>query len=308
MEPRYPTPVFTPESATANIDLYSLVATLGLGHGGETLVNPKPRLLPENPAEILDKPTKIVGVSPAPIEGYIDGIQASRVLSWQNQRPIVLQYAAAGLLTPEMVLKHGVEQLGLFCAEEDKHLVDGVVPDDMVVTTNATEPDDVTRNAVANIHKWRETLELTIAQKAIGTNSSGGLVVCDGSLIGHKPHRNLVGLIKTVNTRYLADETVLWSLPFSWRSSIFKMPPNRGHLDVTWSCYLRLTDAQNHRWDYGLVRLESFNPDLLEPLAAQVLNSRQNVGNTDPRGDRHIGPIAAVETHLKARRSPIFDL
>ena len=71
---------------------------------------------------------------------------------------------------------------------------------------------------------------------------------------------------------------------------------------------MRLHDANSQAWSFGMVRLEAFNPDLLDPLAARALNERQGPHSGDGRYDRHLVSVATCEKLLCARRPMVFDL
>jgi hypothetical protein len=131
--------------------------------------------------------------------------------------------------------------------------------------------------------------------------------VVDGSLVARPIRDRVVGVVKTTNRRYLPDESVLWGLPAGWRSPRFKIPEGSQNVGAPrYSCYLRLHDASRQAWNFGLIRLETFDLDLLEPLCALALEERQPAGSLDRRYDRHLAGVRAVEDLLRARRPSIF--
>jgi hypothetical protein len=127
-------------------------------------------------------------------------------------------------------------------------------------------------------------------------------VVVDGDLRARKLVDDMIGVAKTHRTRYLPDERVLWGLPEGWRSPRFTIDAG-GNRPRT-SAYLRLHDASARSWDFGLVRVECWNPDLVDAACAAVFAHRQPPGVNDRRWDRHIGPVAWCETALRDHRPP----
>ncbi len=88
----------------------------------------------------------------------------------------------------------------------------------------------------------------------------------------------------------------------------FLMPAGSQGVTVPrYSCYVRLHDASRMAWNFGLVRLEAFKPELLDPLCALALLERQPAGSHDRRFDRHLSGVRAVEDLLRARRPTVFS-
>lgn len=63
----------------------------------------------------------------------------------------------------------------------------------------------------------------------------------------------------------------------------------------------------SRHWSFGLVRVETHHAYLLEPVAAACVADRQR-GGDDPRGDRHLSGVRAVELLLTARQPAIFSV
>jgi hypothetical protein len=118
----------------------------------------------------------------------------------------------------------------------------------------------------------------------------------------------VVGVVKSVDTQYY-DEADLPDLPQGWRSAVLRLHADRRGGRDRWTTYVRLQDVSRHDpWQLGLIRVEAFAPELLDPAAAWCLRVRQRPPSPDPRWDRHLGPVAATERALRARSCPVFDM
>lgn len=136
-----------------------------------------------------------------------------------------------------------------------------------------------------------------------------GPLVCDGSLLARPQSPLLNGVVKSTRTKYYKDETVLYGMPQGWRSPIFRIPSGSDGCPVDrYSCYVRLHDARFHAWTHGLIRLETFDPAQLEPLAARALVERRSASSGDGRWDRHLLSVATTEKVLRSRRPDVFDI
>lgn len=249
-------------------------------------------MLDEDCAEIVCDPLKVIG--------YADGIQASSCIAYRGHRPIYLSYVAAGCVDENLNLVEIAESLFLLCSTEDADYLLGVSQGIPVQTVNETDPMEVERLVREAVQENRDRLEHKVIQKV----ASLGPVLVDGEL-QHYKHTNLVGVAKTLGTRYLPDESVLLGLPQGWRSPRFSITHQNN--TTRYSCYLRLLNAGEQSWNYGLVRLEVLDETLLEPLAALCLKQSQNATSNDPRFDRHLKGVRGCEQVLKARKPAAFS-
>lgn len=252
-----------------------------------------------DPVELIDETSAPITADPLPVGGFVDGIQASLVVVWREHRPVTLQFAAAGVVGPELV--RADQALWVAVAAPDAAWAQGL---DGGIPVHVLEADDPpTTEAVARQHLGhrRDELERALIDALVGTGTTTWVV--DGGLRGRVRSERVVGVAKTVRTRYLPDERPLWNLPRGWRSARFTI----GSGDATvYSCYLRLTDASRAGWTYGLVRLEARRLDQLEPLAARCLAEAQGPGSHDRRRDRHLGSVRTVEQYLQSLRPNVF--
>jgi hypothetical protein len=90
---------------------------------------------------------------------------------------------------------------------------------------------------------------------------------------------------------------------------VFRIPAGNvgGSVVDRFSCYVRLHDATAHGWNFGLIRLEAFDPDRLMALGALALSERQGPRSGDGRWDRHLASVAITEKVLRSRRPSVFD-
>jgi len=258
----------------------------------------------EHPVELIDESPQPVTAPPLVPAGFIDGVQASLCLTHRNHRPLYMNYVAAGCVGAGASVVGLRERLSLVCSKADVEWVQQLNSPFIVDELASDSPPDLERLAVQLLGGERESLERALVEDMLAEGKSP--LVLDGSLVGRPPLRQLLGVVKSTNRRYLADESVLFNLPAGWRSPRFKISsPNQPE---RYSCYLRLFDASDRRWSFGLVRLESFDPDLLDPLGALALDERQHPAAGDPRFDRHLASVRACEDVLRARRPAIFTL
>lgn len=290
------------------VDLREFFRSVGSFHGGRALgTEPSHRTEPDVPVQNLDEHPLRIDTPALDIAGFVDGVQAALTVTWRSHRPVYLAYTAAGCVGEQARLIDVRERLEIICSDEDRPWVESLGASIPVAALAVGEPDGIERAALARLGSVREEHERNLV-----TDILAGLdkpVVVDGSLIARPADARICAVAKTTRRKWLADERVLWSLPQGWRSPRFMIPAGSQGVPVDrYSCYVRLFDATQRGWDFGLVRLESFDPELLEPLAALALAERQNPRAGDPRADRHLAGVRACEQVLKARRPVVFDL
>ena len=298
---------------TAPVDLRSLFRAIG-GHTPPQralTTSPAERPHPEIPAELLDdRRARVTAAALRPI-GFVDGIQAALTVAWRDHRPVYLTFVAAGCIGPgarrnaELVAVR--ERLDLVGSHLDSDWLINLPECPPAVLLDASTPDEIERAALARLGADREALEHELVDCLVADGA--GIVVLDGSLVKRPVDPRLVGVVKTTRTRWLQDESELWGMPEGWRSPRFKIPAGTHGVGVDrYSCYLRLFDAKHRGWDHGLIRLESYDPDLLDPLAALAMSDRQSKRSRDSRGDRHLASVRVCEDILRARRPVVFGL
>lgn len=255
--------------------------------------------------KMIDDEAQRVVAKPARADCFIDGIQSSVTLAWRESRPVALHYAGAGASLNGHLLA-SKEELTLACGEADELFVSTRIHDGVsLVAVPGETPSEVTANVSAVLPGMRERLERDICDDRLCV-ASDGLIVCDGSIVGRPTDPRVVGVIKTTRSRYLEDESVLWSLPRHWRSPRFTIPAGNGGPADRHSCYLRLHDASHRPWDFALVRLEAFDADVLDALCALAINDAQDGSRSDARWDRHLKNVRTTEDLMRARRPALF--
>lgn len=302
------------EASVEPLDLRTLFRAIGTGFVGERslLTSPPERLPPEKPVDMLDEKRTKVKAKPLEVLGFVDGIQAALTVAWRDHRPVFLTFIAAGCVGAkasgrgiELVSVH--ERLDMVASHLDAEWLATMPVPVSTVLLDAVTPDDVERAALTRIGADRDLLERKLVTEL--SEGKAGVLVLDGSLAGRPVDNNLVGVVKTTRTKWLEDESALWGLPQGWRSARFRIPAGTQGCSVDrYSCYVRLFDASHRGWAWGLVRLEAYDPEMLEPLAALALAERQHPTSRDKRGDRHLASVRACEDVLRARRPAIFSL
>lgn len=302
-ERRY-TVVTVHTSESAPYDLRSLFKAVGRvgGRGGDNAAGE--RTDASEHVEMVDKTPLVVQAQPAKVDGFLDGIQSSMHLTHCGQRPVVLSYVAAGALAPGARPVALAERLRLWAAGEDHEWVQSVSGGIPVEELPAVAPPDMETEVQRRIGASRDDVERDVLNDLLRQNSDG-IIVVDGSVMMRARSKRIVGVVKTMRSRYLTDESVVWSLPRGWRSPRFAIGSGD---NVRYSCYVQLVDKRDGAWNLGLVRLEAFDLELLEPAAALCLGEAQTASGGDPRWDRHLGSMRAVEEFLRARRPAAFTL
>ena len=268
-----------------------LISSLGSAPGG--------REMPEHPAILLETDPQPVTADPLDVTCFVDGVQSSLSLTHREWRPVHLIYVAAGALGAEGHVYGVRERLTIVASALDAQWardLPGGVP---VLELDEESPFSLGSAGVRELAGARDALERELVDDLV--EEDVGVIVVDGSIVGRDVSTSVVGISKTTATRYLADESVLLGLEEGWRSPRFVIPAGvgGGHVPRA-SCYVRLRGSRNRGWDYGLVRIEALDADLLDGFAARCLAERQPRGNADLRGDRHLSSIASVEIFDRA--------
>jgi hypothetical protein len=290
-------------------DLRAFFHAVGRFSGEKALTSTPPdRPEPEVPAELLDADNARVEADPLPVAAFVDGIQAALVVTHRAHRPVYLNFVASGAVGTSPrggPLPLGVrERLTVVCSTLDREWVDEVRTGIPVEELPVETPPDIERAAVQILGGAREQLERRLVEDLVAQGHAP--LALDGSLVGRPYQAELVGIVKSTGRKYLADESYLFRLPAGWRSPRFKIPAGSAGSGIDrYSCYLRMVNASQHAWNFGLIRLETFDPDL---LAGRCLQERQNAASGDRRWDRHLAGVRAVEEFLRSRRPAAFAI
>lgn len=297
--PDLPVPIRS-SASTEDVDLRALVRAVGrVGAAPSRSTTPRPLV------EIVDPEPAPVDADPIPVAGYLDGCQSSRILTYRDHRPVILWWAAAAVVAPGRPLRclGLAETVALSCSYVDGAWAASLPGGVSVEPVDAVAPWEV-EAAIANlIDERRRRFEVGLSAEVA---AGDGVVVVDGDLRA-KPHRaDLAGCAKTFDGVYLADESSVFSLAEGWRSPIMRLPAMRQAEADRYSAYVRLFDATHEWWGFGLVRVETRDPSLIDGVGAVCLANRQPLGAD--RRENQLASIAAVEAFLKSRRPELFTM
>lgn len=290
-----------------NVDVRKLLSSVGSSSFERALLTPQgKRTKPDFPSVMLEKKSKEISGDPLMVSGFLDGIQASLCLRYIEHRPVYLSYAAAGVITEEKDLNSVKESLELVMSSKEKAWYNSIDYSMKQFFIEEEEPEEIELKAANRLSEQRNLLESSSIEENL--NAREGFLVLDGGLVGKKIDPRLVGVVKTTRNKYLEDESILRDLPEGYMSPRFMIPEgSQGVLAARYATYVRLHDASKRHWNFGLIRLESFDPEVLEMLAMRCLLERQSSRSMDARFDRHITSIKSCEEKLRANRPSIFQ-
>jgi hypothetical protein len=272
-----------------------------------------PRMSPAVPIEHGFFSRAIDSVAVPAFDGFLDGVQESRVITWlPSGAPVVLVTVGAVALTREADRRLIASRTG---ARVRRALVlPRVLTDDATWNALAAKvpvedsgadgelrhPDTLLANAVECADRMRTAEERAAAEHWI--RSSAGLLAADGSLsaLGAAAHSpDVVGIVKSHRTLYVegSDLPGLFALPVGARTRAFA----RGDVQ---SWYLRLRAATRANPLHGLVRVEiaAAPGDLTvraDEVSGWVMAERTPIALPDARWDVMSYGIARCEAYLK---------
>jgi hypothetical protein len=254
---------------------------------------------------MIDSDPALITANPLQVKGFVDGIQQAICVTYRGHRPVYLTYVAAGCGSADGKLLGVTERIAVLHSHLDGEWLREISCNLPSIELAEDRPDELAAAGLAELGGSREALERNLVENMLKTERD--FLVVDGSLVARPTRPNVLGVVKTTNKKYLPDESVLWGLRTNWRSPRFIIPAGvQGCRAPRYSCYLRLHDASRQAWNFGLIRLETFELDLLEPLCALAIAERQPVGSQDRRFDRHLSGVRAVEDLLRARKPSVF--
>jgi hypothetical protein len=257
---------------------------------------------------------------------FMDGIQRSYLLYYQNYVPVYYGYTAAVVRQRQKAImskwQHQVQEalylpFAEFDADELENLRSQKLP--LVDSLKSSDKSEVLdeiglqvvqerQNARDAITLSRERLESQLAEIWLNSGTEGWLIM-DGSIsISSEAanHPRTVGLIKSHNTQYFRfpDQQVILNLRQGERSSAF-IPRGR-HPVCSW--YVRLRDNTNQDMYFGLIRVESslkssvkLQKEECDRLSAWIMTERRPLSLPDSRWDKMIYPIRDCEQFLRSQ-------
>ncbi len=268
---------------------------------------------------------------------FMDGIQRSYLLYYQNFVPVYYGYTSAVVRKRQEAImskwQHQVREALYFpFAEFDTEELENLRSQKLalvdtlkflnanITDSNPSDPSDELglqivqerQNARDAITLSRERLEAELAETWLNSYNQGevqGWLIMDGSITISAiaaNHPRTVGLIKSHNTQYFRfpDQEVILNLRQGERSSAF-IPRSR-HPVCSW--YIRLRDNTNQDMYFGLIRVESAlksSPKLqreeCDRLSAWIMTERRPLSLPDSRWDKMIYPIRDCEQFLRSQ-------
>jgi len=247
-------------------------------------------------------------VPPLPVIGFADGVQTQFLVRHVQHRPVSLVWVAAGAVhTPSATLLDFRQRLELVGSAADGAVLEGLSKAGRGLPVHRVEeltPWGVAVATQALVDEWRQQLEREVITDT--PIPEGKHLIVDGSIRQHTREK-IAGVIKTVDTQYLADESALPERA-GWRSPVFGLPATTTSQRDVVSAYLRLHPAPGSTsWSHGLIRLEAHDPETLDAACALALRHRQSPGSGDPRWATHLEGMHRTEEVLKAFRHPFLE-
>lgn len=278
-------------------------------------------------------PIPICTVAENEFNHFMDGIQRSYLLYYQNFVPVYYGYTAGVVRKRQKAIMSKwqyqvCEALYLPFAEFDAEELESLRSHKLPLIDSLKSLNDNTsdvsdtevglqivrerQNARDAITLSRERLEAELAEtwlNAYNREDADGWLIMDGSITISAiaaNHSRTVGLIKSHNTQYFRfpDQEVILNLRQGERSSAF-IPRSRYPV-CSW--YIRLRDNTDRDPYFGLIRVESALKSSLElqidecdRLSAWIMTERRPLSLPDSRWDKMIYPIRDCEQFLRSQ-------
>ncbi len=280
----------------------------------------EPRL---SSAKLIESPMRAIPVGECAIAdnqfGYfMDGIQRSWLLYYQNFVPVYYGYVAAVVRQRQEAILSTWEYINreaiyipqiCFDQTELEHLQSqklSVVDTSASITVDsdlAMQPLALRELARNEITVARERLEAELAKVWIEKKQANWLVM-DGSITISPytaEHPRIVGLIKSHNTQYFKfpEQEIILNLKFGERSATFT--PRGRHQICSW--YLRLRSGTGEDLHFGLVRVEASlaAKKQVDEISRWIMTERRPLSLPDSRWDKMIYPIRDCEQFLRSK-------
>ena len=246
---------------------------------------------------------------------FLDGTQQYEVMAYAGASPLVVaEVAAAVMERSERRLRVARVQRRRLVLARPSVLDDlgDTLTDHEAIELPETGPSHPVRDfqlARLAVDTARGKLEVEVGSGY--RRESGAWMIVDGSLT-ESPHWSndprMVGVAKSHATMPFSGEALeqYLRLPQGWRSPVFE-PPGR-QLAPVYSWALRLWPWEGRDLLHGLIRIETTSSaatlENADRLSRWLLAERAPVSAPDPRWDRLLYGIHAVEQYLKASALP----
>ena len=281
-------------------------------------IHETPRVIDAQVVENATVARSISGTSTAVFEGFLDGIQESRVVRAVRGVPIVWARIAAvirrrsnrhlGTWERPIVDSRLYAPLSALNAATRAGLADTPIVDttqsgdDLLLSRHPAHIIDVALHAV---QRDRERAEGALAER--WCQKVGAPLLVDGSISGSEivaRHACAVGVVKAHRQLYASSAVldVLLSLASGERTPVVRISPRNRSPVHSW--YLRLRDGVAHDALWGIVRVEvaeSKDPTArADEVSRWILAERTPLALPDSRWDRLTYPVRECEEYLRA--------
>ena len=275
----------SPTETGKGVDLRALYRSVGGPKVHSGLTTPPP------PRPMWDGPVVLGPGRPRPVEKFAsgpvwfaDGCQSASVCAYVGSpaRPVLIMWASARSLDPLQRNSGASDQrIWLSCSTEDVSWAEKLPGGLQVLAVPSLWSWGIRCDALDMLRRVRAELEVAVIN---ATHPGDAPFLIDGSLLnlGPSPVAGRIGVVKTLRTRYLADERPLAALPEGHRSATFELLPRTVDEPARHSCYLRLRPPQGDDWGHGLIRLEAYSENDLARGASAAFSWRQTRGFNRP--------------------------
>lgn len=279
-----------------------------------------PRVIDAQVVENATASRPVPGDAVAAFEGFLDGIQQSRVarvvrgvpIVWGQSSAVVRRRVQRRLTTWDapIVTTRLYAPLAMLDPSARAALADAAVVDTSSAQSAADDasvrhPQNVIESALHAVQRDREAAERTLAER--WGSREGGLLMVDGSVAAldlASRGAGVVGVIKTHRQLYATSAILdmLFSLAPGERTPVVRIAPKQRSPVHSW--YLRLRPGVPHDALWGIVRVEvaeSADPAArADEVSRWVLAERAPVALPDARWDRMMYPVRDCEEYLRA--------
>ena len=246
-----------------------------------------------------------------PAVAFLDGVQRSEVVAYAGAQPLVLAEVAAAVRERRDRRLHTVVEVRrrLLVGRAEALNSAGALPDGceplVLPDDGPVHPVRDLATAARQIDRARGNVELQAGDR-FRAGSDAWLVI-DGSLgvsPGWAADERMIGVVKSHATLPFDGEALerYLRLPAGSRSSIFAPP---GTVAPVHAWALRLWPWEGRDLLHGLVRIEVSpkigTAETADRLSRHLLAERVPLSVPDPRWDRLLYGIHAVEQYLRAR-------
>jgi hypothetical protein len=247
----------------------------------------------------------------AELVAFLDGTQRYEVMAYAGASPVVVAEIAAAVMerrARQLHVARVLRQRLVLARREVLDQLDGAVEQHLLVSLPDDEPVHPVRDfqlARREIDRARGRLEVKVGSEYRA--ASDAWLILDGSLSESREWADdprMLGITKSHATLPFAGEELeqYLRLPAGHRSPVFS--PAGRELAPVYSWALRLWPWEGKDLLHGLIRVEARPaPGTIEQadrISRWLLAERSPVSTPDPRWDRLLYGIRAVEEYLRA--------